>query len=615
MSEGNDDINPMTNSHWTDAMNKEMEALLRNDTWDLVDLPKDRKAICSCNQREGINYEETFSPVIKITTVRCLLNIVVLNDWPMFQLDIDNAFLYGDLNESDNGIFLALLVYVDDIIITGNDTSEIEKFKEFLRTKFMIKDLGNLKYFLRIEVINTDKGICLNQRKYVLDLLTDYGMLACKPARTPMLSKVSISNEATSIDPLLDNIVDYQKLMGKLIYLTNTRPDISYVVHCLSQFMHAPLKSHLRSAFKILRYLKGSPGLGIHITKASGMYLKAYSDADWAKCVAEYKALASVTSEVIWVLKVLKDLGYDNLLPVSLFCDSKPTIKIAANPVFHERTKHLEIDLQFGNFHMDKYRVSELRAIARERKIKGCTKYRKSELAQMLGIDLIEGNGKQKTGEASTPPKIPLLSKGKRKQNRRWTLKPRLPKVMTRSSSKSKNQIDWLDFPSDVMVIILSRIAVAEILWNVQIVCTKWHEICKDPYMWRVIYMDEDFYSNHKPYTWPSCLPDSAQSSEAARQMCKTVVERSQGQLVDITIVQCCDDELLEYVVDRSSQLRRLTIGSSYDAISDEGFTKALKKLPLLKLNSTHDTPDRELPEVIVQNLPQLRHLELWPIL
>ncbi|GJY37099.1 putative RNA-directed DNA polymerase [Tanacetum coccineum] len=402
-------------SHWTDAMNKKMEALLRNDTWDLVDLPKDRKAISSkwlwkikfkssgeivrykarlvalgCNQREGIYYEETFSPVVKMTTVRCLLNIVVLNDWPMFQLDIDNAFLYGDLNEaprqwnakltcalvkngfsqsktdyslftkSDNGVFLALLVYVDDIIITGNDTSEIEKFKEFLRTKFMIKDLGNLKYFLGIEVINTDKGICLNQRKYVLDLLTDYGMLACKPARTPMLSKVSISNEATSIDPLLDNIVDYQKLMGKLIYLTNTRPDISYVVHCLSQFMHAPLKSHLRSAFKILRYLKGSPGLGIHITKASGMYLKAYSDADWAKCVvtrksvtgycifindnliswkskkqntiskssseAEYRALASVTSEVIWVLKVLKDLGYDNLLPVSFFCDNLPIL-------------------------------------------------------------------------------------------------------------------------------------------------------------------------------------------------------------------------------------------------------------------------------------------------
>ncbi|GJV38731.1 ribonuclease H-like domain-containing protein [Tanacetum coccineum] len=508
MSEGNEDINPMTNSQGTQNLRRSSRQSVFPKNYNdfvveskLVELPKNRKAISSkwlwkikyksngeierykarlvalgCNQREGIDYEETFSPVVKMVTVRCLMNIAVLNDWPMFQLDIDNAFLYGDLNEvvymkppqgyyasdcnkvcrlkkslyglkqaprqwnakltcalvengfsqsksdyslftkSDNGVFLALLVYVDDIIITGNDTSEIEKFKEFLRTKFMIKDLGNLKYFLGIEVINTDKGICLNQRKYVLDLLTDYGMLACKPARTPMLSKVSISNEATSIDPLLDNIVDYQKLMGKLIYLTNTRPDISYAVHCLSQFMHAPLKSHLRSAFKILRYLKGSPGLGIHITKASGMYLKAYSDADWAKCVvtrksvtgycifindnliswkskkqntiskssseAEYRALASVTSEVIWVLKVLKDLGYDNLLPVSLFCDSKPAIKIAANPVFHERTKHLEIDLHF----------------VREKILKGVIKTVKVESANQIadiltkGLDTIQHN-------------------------------------------------------------------------------------------------------------------------------------------------------------------------------------------------------------------------------
>ncbi|GJR07911.1 hypothetical protein Tco_0790563 [Tanacetum coccineum] len=134
-------------------------------------------------------------------------------------------------------------------------------------------------------------------------------------------------------------------LMGKLIYLTNTRPDISYDVHCLSQFMHSPLASHLKTTFKILRYLKGCPGLGIHIVKDSGMSLTAFSDADWAK--SEYKALASVTSEVILILKILKDLHVENLLPVLLHCDSNSAIKIAANPVFHERTKHLEIDLHF----------------------------------------------------------------------------------------------------------------------------------------------------------------------------------------------------------------------------------------------------------------------------
>ncbi|GJV83289.1 ribonuclease H-like domain-containing protein [Tanacetum coccineum] len=110
----------------------------------------------------------------------------------------------------------------------------------------MIKDLGKLKYFLGIEVSDTDKGICLNQRKYVLDLSYEYGMLACKPAKTPLMSKLIFSNEATDNYHILDNIIDYQKLM----------------------------------AFKILRYLKGCPGLGVHIVKNSDMNLLAFSDAD-----------------------------------------------------------------------------------------------------------------------------------------------------------------------------------------------------------------------------------------------------------------------------------------------------------------------------------------------
>ncbi|GJT63096.1 ribonuclease H-like domain-containing protein [Tanacetum coccineum] len=258
---------------------------------------------------------------------------------------------YSLYTKSDKGVFLALLVFVDDIIITGNNVSEIEKFKVYLNSKFMIKDLGKLKYFLSIEVIDIDKGICLNQRKYVLDLLSKYDMLACKPAKTPLMSKISILNEATDNDPTLDNITDYQKLIGKLIYLTNTRPDITYDVHCLSQFMHSPLKSHLKIAFKILRYLKSCPCLGIHVIKNPCTSLKAFSDADWAKCIVTRKSVTGycvlVTSEVVWILKTLKDLNIDNLLLVSFHYDSKYAIKIAANPVFHERTKHLKIDLHF----------------------------------------------------------------------------------------------------------------------------------------------------------------------------------------------------------------------------------------------------------------------------
>ncbi|GJT33267.1 ribonuclease H-like domain-containing protein [Tanacetum coccineum] len=255
-------------SHWIDAMNQEMNALLRNGTWELVELPEGRKAIGSkwiykikfrssgeidrykarlvaqgFGQKEGIDYEETFSPVVKMVTVS--------------QSKSD----YSLYTKSDKGVFLSLLVYVDDIIIT---------------------------------VVDTDKCICLNQMKYALDLLSEYGMLACKPAKTPLISKLVISNEASNKDPLLENITDYQKLMGKLIYLTNTRPDIFYVVHCLSQFMHSPLTSYLKIAFKILRYLKSCLGLGIHFTKTSSMFLNAYSDADWAKCIVIRKSVTGV---------------------------------------------------------------------------------------------------------------------------------------------------------------------------------------------------------------------------------------------------------------------------------------------------------------------------------
>nr|GEX09682.1 ribonuclease H-like domain-containing protein [Tanacetum cinerariifolium] len=234
-------------SHWTGVMNQEIDVLLRNGTWEFAELPEGRKAIRS-------------------------------------------KWIYK-IKFRSSGVFFALLVYVDDIIITGNSIYEIEKFKFYLTSKFMIKDLEKLKYFLGIKVIDTDKCICLNQRKYVLDLLSEYGMLACKPAKTPLMSKLIISNEASENDPLLENVTDYQRLMGKLIYLTNTRPDISYDVHCLSQFMHSPLSFHLKIAFKIFRYLKSCSGLGIHIARTSGMFLNAYSDVDLAKCIVTRKSV------------------------------------------------------------------------------------------------------------------------------------------------------------------------------------------------------------------------------------------------------------------------------------------------------------------------------------
>nr|GEY04994.1 ribonuclease H-like domain-containing protein [Tanacetum cinerariifolium] len=186
------------------------DALLRNGTWERIELAEGRKSIGSkwiykikyrssseidnykarlvalgLGQKEGIDYEETFYPIVQMVTLRCLLNTVVAMSWHDFRqwnakltcTLIENGFSQSDYSlytKSDKGVFLALLIYMDDIIITGNNVSEIEKFKVFLKSKFMIKDLGKLKYFLGIEVVDTKKGICLNQRKYVLDLLSEY---------------------------------------------------------------------------------------------------------------------------------------------------------------------------------------------------------------------------------------------------------------------------------------------------------------------------------------------------------------------------------------------------------------------------------------------------------
>ncbi|KAI3788114.1 hypothetical protein L2E82_00783 [Cichorium intybus] len=460
--------------HWVRAMNDEMEALNRNGTWVVTDLPKGRKPI-GCrwvfkikykstgeierfkarlvakgySQREGLDFDETFSPVAKLTIVRCVITMAVQFNWNLYQMDVNNAFLYGTLEEEvymvlppgyfskndkqvcklvkslyglkqaprkwnekltaslinfgfvqsksdfslytkkNKDIFVVLLVYVDDIVLTGNNEQEIESVKVFLKSQFLIKDLGILRYFLGIEIVKTNSGLCLSQRKYCLELLYEFGLLASTPIKTPLDANVTVSSCCSNEkDDLLENVTEYQKLVGKLIYLTNTRPDISFTVQTLSQFMHAPRKSHLKVAIRVLRYLKLCPGKGVLISKSDELELTAWADSDWAKCVnsrrsitgyclflgssliswkskkqstvsrssteSEYRALATVTCEVLWLLKLLKDLGLNYKVPISLYCDNQSAILLSLNPVLHERTKHIEIDV-----HLVRDKVSE----------------------------------------------------------------------------------------------------------------------------------------------------------------------------------------------------------------------------------------------------------------
>ena len=463
---------------WITAMNLELDALERNNTWIITTLPpnktaitckwvfkskfnpdgtlerhKARLVIMGCKQKPGEDYDQTFAPVAKLTTVRTLLAVAAMEDWITIQMDVSNAFLHGDLLEeiymklppgythygcrmdstyattvptpdstlvckltktlyglkqsprlwfhkltstllqddflqskADYSLFTKtsattitnILIYVDDLMICGNSATEIDKLKSMLSSHFHMKDLGTLRYFLGIEIDRTPAGFFISQAKYTLDLLKEYGMINAKPLKLPMDSHLKLTQDKGD---LLSDPSPYQRLVGKLIYLTITRPDVSFTVQLLSQFMHQPTTVHMQAGKRLLRYLCGSPRQGLLLASSSAAELTAFCDSDWAGCPitrksttgycvflgsspiswkskkqsviarssaeAEYRAMALTTCEVTWLVALLKDLGFKKLPPTILKCDNQAALAIAANPVLHEKTKHIEIDCHF----------------------------------------------------------------------------------------------------------------------------------------------------------------------------------------------------------------------------------------------------------------------------
>jgi Reverse transcriptase (RNA-dependent DNA polymerase) len=270
-----------------------------------------------------------------------------------------------------------LAVYVDDMIITWDDEGEIAQLKSILEKEFEEKDLGQLRYFFRIEVARGAEGIILSQRKYVLDLLNETCMLGCKPAVSPIYVKAKMRAYA-------GERVDcerYQRLVGRLIYLCNTHPDISFTVSVVSRYIHEPRKDHMDAVFHIPRYLKSAPGKGLIFRNNWHMNIVSYCDSDWASCQddrrstsgycmfvgdnlvswqskkqpvaarsiaeAEYRAMTLGVAEMLWLKRLLEDLKVNHGGKIKLWCDSKLAIRIANNPVQHDRTKHVEIDRFF----------------------------------------------------------------------------------------------------------------------------------------------------------------------------------------------------------------------------------------------------------------------------
>ena len=275
-----------------------------------------------------------------------------------------------------NGSTIALLlVYVDDMILTGNSEPLLQSIIAFLATQFKIKDLGPLKYFLGLEIARSSTGIYVNQRKYTLDIIADTGLTNARSSCIPMEQHHTLQSDESDI---LSDGSAYRRLIGRLIYLTITRPDLSYPVHVLAQFMAAPRHNHWIAALKVVRYLKETCGQGLLYTVDTNLSLTAFCDADCSSCPttrlsrtgfcvllggslvgwkckkqqvvsrssaeAEYRSLADTCCELTWIVSLLHELNLKSVTPISLFCDNKSALHIASNPVFHERTKHIEID-------------------------------------------------------------------------------------------------------------------------------------------------------------------------------------------------------------------------------------------------------------------------------
>lgn len=176
---------------------------------------------------------------------------------------------------------------MDDLLITGNSTAAISELKGSLASQFHMKDLGPITYFLGLEIDRSSNGFFISHKKYTLDLLQEFGMLQATPLKLPMDTHIKLTPDKGDLlpDPSL-----YQKLLGKLIYLTITRPDLSFTVHNLAQFMQRPTTVHMQAAKRVLRYLLTNPGQGILLASNSAAQLTAYCDSDWASCPTSRKS-------------------------------------------------------------------------------------------------------------------------------------------------------------------------------------------------------------------------------------------------------------------------------------------------------------------------------------
>ncbi|MCP4339239.1 MAG: hypothetical protein GY799_10210, partial [Desulfobulbaceae bacterium] len=414
----------------------------KHDEDGKVERYKARFVAKGCSQKYGVDYTETFAPVVRFESVRALLSVGVQLGMKFHQMDVETAFLNGHLDEdiymkqpegfeekgkenyvchlkqslyglkqsprmwnevldkqlvtmnfvkseADSciysavieGEFILVAVFVDDIILGCRDEGILKKVKQQFSERFAVKDMGRLHYFLGIRIQQMEnRSIWIGQDKYAENKLREFGFSDTKMSSTPMEvnTKIYIGNENSKI---FDQ-QKYQSAIGSLLYLASaTRPDLAFAVSKLAQFNSSPTTDHWGMIRKVFSYLRKTKNLGLLYSPSSPHNLIGYSDSDFAGDVndrrstsgfvfirsgaavswrsrkqqvvtlstaeAEYVALSSAVQEVVWLREILGSINQPQKSPTVIMEDNKAAIKIATNPVFHGRTKHIETKYHF----------------------------------------------------------------------------------------------------------------------------------------------------------------------------------------------------------------------------------------------------------------------------
>ncbi|RVW26239.1 Retrovirus-related Pol polyprotein from transposon TNT 1-94 [Vitis vinifera] len=347
---------------WCSAMKEEIAAIEKNETWELVELPEDKNVIGvkwvfrtkyladgsiqkhkarlvakGYAQQHGVDYDDTFSPVARFETVRTLLALAAHMHWCVYQFDVKSAFLNGELVEE---------VYVSQpegfiVSWSKSEPNIYLKRQACMKKKFEMSDLGLLHFFLGLEVKQVEDGVFVSQRKYAVDLLKKFNMLNCKVVATLMNSNEKLQAEDGTERA---DARRFKSLVGGLIYLTHTRPDIAFAVGVISRFMHCPSKQHLGAAKRLLRYIARNmiSGYGAVCWSSKKQAVTALSSSE-----VEYTVATSSACQAVWLRRILADINQEHDEPTVIYCDNKAAIAMTKNPAYHGRTKHVDIRVHF----------------------------------------------------------------------------------------------------------------------------------------------------------------------------------------------------------------------------------------------------------------------------